>query len=56
MHKVKRWSSVYQQVDEKTKHTHEEQRKALQEELQKPKPSKTIVKKLMEEISAGRIQ
>ena len=56
VHKVKRWSSVYQQVDEKTKHTHEEQRKALQEELQKPKPSKTIVKKLMEETSAGRIQ
>ena len=56
MHRAKRRSSVCLQVDEETKHTHEEKRKALQEELQKPKPSKSMVKKLMEETSTGRIQ
>ena len=56
VHKAKRRASVCLQVDETTKHTHEEQKKALQEELQKPKPSKSKVKKLMEETSAGRMQ
>lgn len=55
VHKAKRRSSVSMPVDEETKRTHEEQKKALQEELQKPKPTKSIVKKLMEGTSAGRI-
>ena len=55
VHKAKRRSSVCLQVDEETKHTHEEKRKALQEELQKPKPSKSMVKKLMKETSTGFI-
>ena len=55
VHKAKRRSSVCLQVDEETKHTLEEKRKALQEELQKPKPSKSMVKKLMEETSTGFI-
>ena len=55
VHKAKRRSSVRLPVEEKTRHIHEEQKKALQDELQKSKPSKQIVKKLMEDTSAGRI-